>query len=282
MSKKKIAISAIVLTYNEELNIAQCLESLDGWLDEIIVLDSNSTDATIDIVENYTNKVFLHEFETHSKQWKWAMENLPIKNEWVLGLDSDQSISLDLKDRLFDLFKNEHQLLDGYYLRRKQIFLGKWIRYGGYYPKYLLKLFKKDNVVIDEGELVDHHFYVNGETGIIEADIVEDNIKERNLSFWFNKHIKYAELFASEVINDNKKNISHNDLTGPDKKTYHLKNVYNSLPLFIRPFLYFIWRYFFQLGILDGTRGFIFHFFHALCFRFLVDAKIYELKKSKK
>ncbi|MGI9534428.1 MAG: glycosyltransferase family 2 protein [Thermodesulfobacteriota bacterium] len=276
----KIKITAIILTYNEELNIENCLKSLKGWIDEIIILDSNSTDSTLDIAESYTKKIFFHDFETHSKQWKWALENLPIKNEWVIGLDSDQSVSEGLKSKLLEVFKEKVKGVDGYYVRRKQIFMGKWIKYGGYYPKYLLKIFNKDKVLIDENELVDHHFYVEGNTEVIEEDIVEDNINERNLSFWFKKHINYAELFANEAINKYRV-PEHRELTGPDKNTKFMKNIYGSLPLFIRPFLYFICRYFFQLGFLDGTRGFIFHFFHALCFRFIVDAKIYELKKSK-
>ena len=212
---KKIPITAIILTYNEEKNIDKCVSSLSGWIDEIIVLDSNSTDSTIDIVENYTKKIFLHEFETHSKQWNWALENLPIKNEWVIGLDSDQSVSEELKNKLFEVFNNQANEYDGYYVRRKQIFLGKWIKYGGYYPKYLLKIFRKDKVVIDESELVDHHFYVEGETGVIESDIIEDNAKERDLSFWFKKHINYAELFANEVINNKKSQLEQKDLSGP-------------------------------------------------------------------
>ena len=276
----KLPITAIILTYNEELNIEKCLSSLEGWLDEIIVLDSNSTDSTLKIVEKYTDKLFINKFETHSKQWKWALENLPISNDWVFGLDSDQSVSAGLKEKLIQLFANDIPGTDGYYVKRRQIFLGQWIRYGGYYPKYLLKLFKKDKVFIDGDELVDHHFYIESNTEVIEGDIIEDNIKERDLSFWIDKHLKYAELLANEIVNE--KNIKkERKVSGPDLKTKRAKNIYYSFPMFVRPILYFIWRYIFQLGFLDGRKGFIFHFFQALCFRFIVDAKIYELNKLK-
>ena len=276
---EKIPITAVVLTYNEELNLRSSLESVHGFVDEIIVVDSFSTDNTLEIAKEFTKNIFVHEFKTHSLQWKWAIENTNIKNDWVLGLDSDQSVSDGLKSELISLFRNSLEDIEGIYVRRKQVFMGKWIRYGGYYPKYLLKLFRKEKVIIDENELLDHHFYVQDHTKTIEADIVENNLKERDLSFWFQKHIRYAEQLAKEELNA--KNLLLNfSSKNPDEKTRFQKRIYSRLPLFVRPFLYFIWRYFFQLGFLDGARGFIFHFFHALCFRFMVDAKIYELKNS--
>lgn len=276
----KLAITALILTFNEELNIEKCLKSLSSWVSEIIILDSNSTDSTIELARKYTDRIYFHDFETHTKQWNWALTNIEIKNEWVLGLDSDQIVSTELKAKLMETFTGNSPAANGFYFKRKQIFLGKWIKYGGYYPKYLLKLFKKNSVFIDDNELVDHHFYVSGKTEIIDADIVEENIKENNLTFWFEKHLRYAELIADETLNQSKKKprvISN----GPDRKIQKLKNIYNSMPLFLRPFVYFIWRYFFQLGILDGTRGLIFHFFQGFCFRFLVDSIIFAKKYVK-
>ncbi len=281
---QKLPISLIILTYNEELNLDKCLSSAKGFVNEIIILDSYSDDRTLEIASKYTKRIYKNEFITHAKQWKWSLDNIKIKNEWVLGLDADQTISDKLKNDLASSFSEDSiNNYEGIYVRRKQVFLGKWIKYGGYYPKYLLKLFKKDKVVIDESELLDHHFTINGKTLTIESDIIENNLKENNLSFWFKKHINYAEKLAIESINRGKdtkreKVINNN----PDQRTARLKNVYSHLPLFIRPFIYFTWRYLFQLGFLDGTRGFIFHFFQSLCFRFIVDAKIYELRKINK
>ena len=275
----KIPVSAVILTYNEELNLRNCLQSICDLVDEIIIVDSFSTDNTIEIAEEFNSIVYQNKFETHSKQWKWAIEHTDIKNDWVLGLDSDQSVSDNLKEELRNFFKSKIQSFDGIYVRRKQIFMGKWIKYGGYYPKYLLKAFRKDKVKIDDNELLDHHFYVQKNTKILESDIIENNLKEKDLSFWFQKHIRYAELLAKEEISSSSTRVEFVE-NSPDKRTKLLKNIYSKLPLFIRPFIYFIWRYFFQLGFLDGTKGFVFHFFHALCFRFMVDAKIYELRKQ--
>ena len=275
----KIPISAVVLTYNEELNLRNCLKSISDLVDEIIIIDSFSTDKTIEIAEEFNSIVYQNKFDTHSKQWKWALEHAQINNEWILGLDSDQSLSDNLKEELRNFFKSKIQSFDGIYVRRKQIFMSKWIKYGGYYPKYLLKVFRKDKVIIDDNELLDHHFYVEKNTKILESDIIENNLKEKDLSFWFKKHIRYAELLAKEEISSESTRVKFAE-NSPDKRTKLLKDIYSKLPLFIRPFIYFTWRYFFQLGFMDGTKGFIFHFFHALCFRFMVDAKIYELRKQ--
>jgi len=209
-----------------------------------------------------------------------ALNNLPIKNQWVLGLDADQIITPELADEIGRSFiSNKMDKYEGYYIKRRQIFLGKWIRHGGYYPYYLLKLFKKDCVKVEEKE-TDHHFYVNGKTGKLKNDLIEWNRKD-DLSFWIDKHNRYATLQALEEISQKKEFYSRGSLFGnKDERTLWLKSkIWRRLPLFIRSFLYFLYRYFFRLGFLDGKEGLIFHFLQGFWYRFLVDSKIYELKK---
>ncbi|MGH7884209.1 MAG: glycosyltransferase family 2 protein [Thermodesulfobacteriota bacterium] len=279
----KLPLTVVILTFNEELNIEKCLNSVADYVNGIFIVDSYSTDKTLEIAKNFENVViFQNKFETHSKQWLWALKNLPIKNDWIFGLDCDQTVTNKLWIELIDLFKNGVDNFDGLYIKRKYIFMGKWIKYGGFYPKYLLKIFRKNKVIVDSNELVDHHFFINGTTKLLENDIIEENYNENNLSFWTYKHIKYAERFAVEF---SKKNEHNNKLSldgTPDQKIITNKTIFYKLPAFLRPFLYFIYRYFIRLGFLDGRQGLIFHFLHALWFRFLVDAKIFELKNNEK
>jgi len=257
----KLPISVIILTYNEDINLEKCLKSLSDYADEVIVVDSYSTDMTIEIASKFTQKIYKNKFETHNKQWSWAMIHTSINNEWVLGLDADQIVTKELWDELKELFTGDINNIDGIYINRKYIFRGQWIKYGGMFPKYLLKLFKKNKVLIDENELVDHHFYINGNTINTSNYIVEENYKENALSFWMAKHRKYAVLFADELVKNNKSKIITPKFKGNhDQHSLYLKSIYFSYPLFLRPILYFVYRYFYKLGILDGRQGLIFHY----------------------
>ncbi|MDO1449804.1 glycosyltransferase family 2 protein [Rhodocytophaga aerolata] len=278
----KIPLTVIILTYNEAKNLPTVLQSLNEFVDEIFIVDSYSTDQTVEIAKSYGSNVVQHKFETHTKQWIFALNNLTIANNWILGLDADQQITTELVKELMNLFQTGNPSHSGYYIKRRMYFLGKWIRHGGYYPRYLLKLFRKDSVYLDEGELMDHHFYVNGSTAKLQYDLIEDN-KNETLSFWLAKHIRYASLQAKEEIDKARQLQTANaDLFGnQDERRQWLKKLWERFPLFIRPLLYFFYRYFIQLGFLDGKQGLIFHFLQACWYRFIVDAMIYEQEKSK-
>jgi len=284
-----VPISVVILTYNEELNIEESLKSVAGWAGEIFIVDSGSEDETVDIAARYGVNINKHNFETHSKQWSWALKNLPINNEWILGLDADQRLTSEIREEIGDLFETKRDVLsntDGFYINRRQVFRGKWIKHGGYYPKYLLKLFKKNSVVIDENDLVDHHFYVNGNTAKFKNDLIEQNHKEDNIYFWTEKHNRYARLLASDELNrrDDKLDKETRSLLfgNPDERTLWTKGIWGKLPLYVRPFIYFIYRYFFRLGFLDGKNGFVFHFLQAFWFRLLVDINIEEMRRKER
>lgn len=279
-----LPISFVVLTRDEESNLAACLASVAGWVGEIIVVDSGSTDATLEIATRNGATIVQHPFVTHAKQWAWALANVPFHYEWVLGLDADQQVTAQLRDELHTLFTaqaNHLQTVDGVYVRRRQIFRGKWIRYGGYYPKYLLKLFRRQAVQVDERDLMDHHFYVAGSVLLTRGDVVEDNRKEADIAFWIEKHNRYAGLQAREELERRKGRqvwpIQPRLFGSPDQRVVWLKQRWYTLPLYLRPFLYFGMRYFLQLGFLDGKQGFIFHFLQSFWYRLLVDIQLDSL-----
>jgi glycosyltransferase involved in cell wall biosynthesis len=282
----RMFFSAIVLTYNEEHNLQRCLSELAALGVNIFVVDSGSTDGTLDIAAQYASVVH-HPFETHARQWSWALANLPIPTNWVLALDADQQVTPELRTELDALFTCPDaisQEVEGIYIRRRQIFRGRWIKHGGYYPKYLLKLFRVDKVHLDATDLVDHHFYVVGPTIQLKHDLVENNVKENSISFWIEKHNRYARLLATEELQ--RRTLAKQDLTrpslvgNPDQRSLWLKRAWYRCPIYGRSFLYFIYRYFLRLGFLDGKEGFIFHFMQAFWFRLLVDINLEELKRA--
>ncbi|MGA2134374.1 MAG: glycosyltransferase family 2 protein [Bryobacteraceae bacterium] len=277
-------VTVIVLTYNEEFNLEPCLGSVRDWAGEMIVVDSGSTDRTREIAARFGATLVTHPFETHTQQWSWALANLPIGTEWVLALDADQRITADLAHEIAGLADGAVADVDGIYIKRRQIFRDRWIRHGGYYPKYLLKLFRRRAVGIDPRDLVDHHFYVAGPTIKLTADLLEVNKKEDDISFWIEKHNRYATLLAREELENKRSARAHlvkpSLLGHPDQQTLMLKRMWSRLPLYVRPFLYFLYRYFIRLGFLDGKQGAIFHFLHAFWFRLLIDIKLDELQQQ--
>lgn len=274
-------LAVVILTFNEELNLPKCLESIKGLNASVFIVDSFSTDGTEEIAKAFGATFIANKFETHTKQWKFALTQLPEDIDWVLGLDADQTITPELNVELMELFSSKEEITtSGFYIRRRNYFLEKWIRFGGYQNRFLLKLFKKDDVFLDESELMDHHFYVKGKTARLQSDMIENNLKE-DLIFWKSKHVKYAKLQAQEEY--------EKLLTNPgrlfgnqDQRRLFLKNMWNRMPLFVRPIIYFLYRYIILGGFLDGYTGSKFHYLQAYWYRRTVDQNIFELKANSK
>ena len=278
--------SFIILTYNEEGHLPRLLKSIAPLNAPIYICDSGSTDATLDIAASYNASVVYHAFETHPKQWHFALNHFKITTPWTIGLDADQIVLPELFDKL-DQFRSEDidAEVNGIYFNRKNYFKGRWLKHGGYFPKYLLKMFRTGVGYSDINENMDHRFVAPGKT-IVWKDgyLKEENLKENKISFWIAKHNRYSDLVADEEIE--RKNalrgqtIKPRLFGSPDERIAYLKSKWWNMPLFVRPFLYFFYRYFIQLGILDGKEGLIFHFLQALWFRFVVDVKIWEKERN--
>jgi len=276
MSRSRV--SAVILTFNEERNLGACLASLAGWTAQIFVVDSGSTDRTLQMAEAAGARVVAHPFETHARQWHWALSNLPIATDWVLALDADQRATPELARHITEALEAVDDRCAGFFMARRQVFRGRWIRHGGYYPKYLLKMFRRDAVRLDADDLVDHHFAVTGGTRRLAGDLIEDNLNEAAIFEWIAKHNRYARLQAREELQRGGRGRDARWLGNPDERTAGLKGVWARLPLFVRPIGYFIYRYFLRLGFLDGKEGFIFHVMQAFWYRLLVDVNIDELR----
>jgi len=282
-----LSLTVVVLTYNEERNLPECLASLEGLRAELVVVDSGSTDRTLEIAGQFNAKVVRHSFETHARQWRWALANVGLSTEWVLALDADQRLTPSLREEIGRTLAAQGPPGGGpagFFVRRRQIFRGRWIRHGGYYPKYLLKLFRADQAWVDAGELVDHHFRVKGDVARLAHDLIEENRNEADISAWVAKHNRYAMLQALQEFEAElrRRPPPRAALFGsPDERVEWLKRVWARLPLYLRPCLYFVYRYVFRLGFLDGTEGFVFHALQAFWYRLLVDIRLDELRRGR-
>ncbi len=279
-----LPISVVILTYNEEKNIAICLDSIKDFAQNIFIVDSFSTDETLEIAKRYTDKIFQHTFETQAKQFNWGLDNLPINTEWVMRLDADEVLSLELKDELQNKLNTFSSDTRGLYVKRRVYFLGKWMRFGGYYPIWLLRIWRKGMARSEELIMDEHIKLIKGKSCYLTNDIFEENKKDIN--WWIQKHNDYATREAISLLNL-KYSLFKNDTlksnilgTQEQKKRWIKEEVYNKMPMFFRTLCYFLYRYFLRLGFLDGKEGLIWHFLQGFWYRFLVDAKIYEIQSK--
>lgn len=279
--------SFIILTFNEEIHLPRLLDSIKQLNAPTFILDSGSTDKTLSIAAAHNVQVQHHPFENHPKQWDFALKNFKINTPWIIGLDADQMVTPELFAKLSGFKNEEYAGINGIYFNRKNIFQGKWIRYGGYYPMYQLKMFRKEIGFSDLNENMDHRFIVDGNTRIWkDGHIIEENLKENDLGFWYAKHKKYSELVAKEEFERSQglrtSALRPNVLGNPDQRKAWFKKLWWQLPLYIRPYLYFTYRMLFQLGIFEGKNGIRFHYMQGLWFRLQVDKKLNILKKQNK
>ena len=284
---KNSTFSFIVLTFNEEFHLPRLLSSIQSLKASTYILDSGSTDNTLNIATEFGCTIKSNPFVNHPSQWHAALTSFDITTPWVICLDADQIVTNELMYLLQNFKDEDYKDVSGIYFNRKNIFKGKWLKHGGYFPLYLLKMFRFGVGYSDLNENMDHRFIVPGKTIIWKTGyIIEENYKENQISFWINKHNRYSDLVATEEWERIQKlrtqTLQPNIFGSPDQKKAFLKSIWWKMPLYVRPFIYFFHRYVIQLGILDGKQGFVFHFLQAFWFRLVVDIKIDEIKKQRK
>ncbi len=261
----KQPISVIILTLNEEANLEQCLKSVADLATEVIVVDSGSTDRTSVIAKNYGAKFVEHkDYKNQAQQFNWALGSLEMKGDWILKLDADEYLTPELAEEIKNVIGSA-PAVNGYYMKRRVYFMGRWMKHGGYYPIWFLRLWRKGKATMENKEMDEHAVLLDGRTANLEYDFVDDNNK--GLSDWIAKHNDYSSREARDVIS------GHN--------FGEKRNFYYRLPPFLRAFLFFGYRYFLRLGFFDGKEGLMFHLLQCFWYRFLIDAKIYEQKRSK-
>jgi glycosyltransferase involved in cell wall biosynthesis len=281
--RTQIPLSFLIPTFNEASNLPDALASVAGWAEEVIVVDSLSTDQTLEIAEQFHAQVVQHRFEGYAKQWNWALENIPFRHEWVFLLDADERVTADLRKELEDLSPVLRDgAFEGFYVNRRLIFMGRWLKHGSLYPSWALRIFRPGRGRFEERP-VNEHFVLEGKTGYLSQPL--DHQDRRPLSDWISKHNRYAELEAEEFHQEESRGGYQGTIEvrfwgkQAERKRWIKLRVWNRLPLLLRPFLFFFRNYFLKGGFLDGVPGFIYHVLWSFWYPFLVSAKIIERRR---
>jgi glycosyltransferase involved in cell wall biosynthesis len=286
-TNSKIPVSVLIPAKNEEANLPACLASVER-ADEVFIVDSDSSDRSVEIAESHGAKVVQFQFNGRwPKKKNWSLENLPFRNEWVLIVDCDERIPSELWDEIAIAIQNPDY--NGYYLNRRVYFLGKWIRFGGKYPDWNLRLFKHkqgryENLSTEEirntgDNEVHEHVILNGRVAYLKNDMEHMDFKD--IYHWLERHNRYSNWEARVYLNmltgkDEAGTIGANPFGDAVQRKRFLRKVWVWLPF--KPTLRFIIFYFLRLGFLDGKAGYTYGRLLSQ-YEYQIGVKLYELQQ---
>ncbi len=266
--------SIYILTYNEEIDIAACIESA-MLSDEVIVVDSFSSDRTIEIAKQYPVQIVQHEFESHGKQRTWMLREIPTKHEWVYILEADERMTPELFNECLEAIKSTEYV--GYFAAERVMFLGQWIRRSTQYPRYQMRLFRKDKVWFDDYGHTEREV-CDGPTDFLK-ETYPHYTNSKGISRWIDKHNRYSTDEAAETLRQLREgSINWKDLffgKTEVERRHALKDLSLRLPL--RPIIRFFYMYFLLGGILDGRAGLSWCVLQAF-YEYLILIKVWEMK----
>jgi glycosyltransferase involved in cell wall biosynthesis len=277
-----MTVTAIILTHNESIHIARCIESILPLTSGILVVDSGSTDDTLAIAARYGVRMLSHPWRNYATQFNWGLAQVEPASDWILRIDADEVMSPELAAQLRELLPGLGTGIAGVLINRRMAFMGRPIRFGGLFPTSMVRVFRNGRGSC-ENRWMDEHIKVDGECVAVRGEILDDN--RNSLTWWTTKHNSYSNREAVDILNGEYGFIRQDSISGlssrreADVKRWVKENVYNRLPTGMRAFLYFLYRYVFRLGFLDGKEGAAFHVLQGFWYRYLVDCKVLEVKK---
>lgn len=276
-------LTVLVLTFNEELHLARCLQSIMPLTSDIVVVDCFSQDQTIAIARQNGAKVLERAWENnHSTQVNWALTQLPTDTEWVMRVDADEYLTPELVSQIKELLPTLALDVEGVTCIRQMVFQGKLIEHGGVGANRVMRIFRYGKGQ-SEARWMDEHIKIDGRSVNLSGVLIDDNL--RSLSWWIDKHNNYSSREAVDLLNlkygfsGTNSVASLKSSTAIGTKRWIKENIYAKLPGGLRAWTYYVWRYIFMLGFLDGAKGAQFHFLQALWYRSLVDAKVAEVER---
>lgn len=280
------AITAVILTFNEQIHLQRCIDSILPLTKDIVVVDSFSTDETVAIAQRNGAKVLQKTWENnHALQFNWALGELPKDTQWIIRVDADEVLTSELVDLLKQAVINAPASVVGIQCIRKMKFQGSLLKHGGMSGTSVLRMFRY-GCGRSESRWMDEHIKVDGQSINVDAAMIDDNLN--SLTWWIAKHNNYASREAVDLLNL-KYQFSHSDsvakqanLTRLSFKRKIKEGIYARLPGGFRAQLYFLYRYILLMGFLDDANGRSFHFLQAYWYRYLADAKVKEVERYMK
>jgi glycosyltransferase involved in cell wall biosynthesis len=278
----QLDLTVVILTYNEERHLTRCLSNIRTIAKDILVVDSFSSDRTIKIANEFSARVLQNKFINHAAQFNWGLDYGDISTEWVLRIDADEYLTDQLINQIKVTLLGDLPNVDGVSFNRRMTFQGRIIRFGGVFPVQVLRLFRYGRGRC-ENRWMDEHIKVSADTINLSGELIDDNLN--SLTWWTDKHNKYASLEALEMLNLEFNFMRHDfsdGLKGCKQsfiKRWLKEVVYSRLPGGLRAFVYFLYRFIIRLGFLDGEAGVAFHFLQGFWYRYLVDVKVSEVKR---
>ncbi len=279
------SLAVVILTHNEALHIERALAAVAPIASQVFLVDSGSTDGTVALAEAAGARVLTNPWTNYAQQFRWGLDHAPITADWVMRLDADEVVEPDLVAEIAAKLQTLPAGVTGVNLKRKHVFMGRWIRHGGRYPLTLLRIWRRGKARIEQRWMDEHMLLTEGEAVTFEGGFADINLND--LGFFTDKHNRYAAREALDILNQKYGLFARDgamaagNTSGAAAGKRSLKeSVYNKLPFWAGPAAYFFYRYFIQLGFLDGPEGAIYHGLQGGWYRFLVGAKVEEWDRT--
>lgn len=271
------AIAAVILTYNSAQSIESTIRGALELTSDVLVVDSFSNDDTLARATALGAEVRQRPFVNYADQRNWAIDQAGARAPWQLHLDADEIVTPALAAEIVDALGQADDELSGFYIPRLIRFLGRELRFGGYYPIYHARLFRSGHARVED-RLYDQHFVLQGRGQSLSAPFIDDHLS--SLSEWTARHNRWSDLEVADIRSATLSSEIKADRGGsPIERMRYKKNLYYRMPLFFRSISLFVYRYFLRLGLLDGSPGLIYCVLQCFWFRFLIDAKLYEARQ---